>query len=91
MSNEATPDVTLNDQRNIINSDLTVWKNTRFQLQMRYRVQKSLEKLGDVSEPLKAIETELTRCEAAIETLNQMLAEINSVTPDTPASAPTTR
>jgi hypothetical protein len=76
VSNEEKPIVTPEAQRTLINNDLVLWRNTRFQMQMRYRVQKSLEKLGDVTDQLAAIETELARCEAAISTLETMLAEL---------------
>lgn len=62
-----------NIKRQIIEQELALWSNTRYQLQMRYRVNKSI---GSPEEALKRIEDELTKCEQAIDILSKELSTL---------------
>jgi len=57
----------------IIEQETTMYVNTRWQLEMRHRVNK---KLGWTSEQLKAIEDELVNIEKTIEELENIKAEL---------------
>jgi hypothetical protein len=59
-------------QIQIIQQELQMWKNTRWQLEMRHRVTKRIG--GD----LKAIEEEMVRAEGALDELKAILNEIES-------------
>lgn len=54
----------------IIQQEIGLYKNTAYQAQLRYRVNK---KLGAEESVLKALEAEMTKCEATIDILNQEL------------------
>ena len=57
-------------KRQIIAQDLQLWRNTRYQSQLRYRVQKAI---GGTTDQLKTIEDELLKDEQAIDFLESEL------------------
>lgn len=57
-------------KRQIIAAELEQWQVARYQLEVRYRVNK---RIGSEAEALKRIETELERCEKAIDALGDEL------------------
>ncbi len=60
-------------QRAIVENEIALWCNTRYQMQLRYRVRKAI---GETPEQLQEIETELIKCEAALDELQKVLNEI---------------
>jgi len=74
MDTQPTQPIPLERQQAIIVNELEMWRNTRYQLQLRYRVNKGIESTQDV---MQAIEAELVRCEKAIDILK---AELDALT-----------
>ena len=56
----------------IVDSEIAMYKNTRYQLEIRHRINK---KLGNSEEQLKALEKELENVEKALDELKQIKAE----------------
>ena len=56
----------------IIQQDLQMWKNTRWQLEMRHRVNKR------IGNDVKDLEVEMVKTEGAIAELEAMLKEIEA-------------
>lgn len=56
----------------IIKSEIEMYRNTRYQLEIRHRVNK---KLGNTEDQLKAIEKELENVEKALDELKEIEAE----------------
>lgn len=78
MSNEngqvvISEDVPAMVKRGIISQEIMLYKNTRYQSQLRHRVQKAI---GGSQDQLKAIEDELLKIEQAIDFLEQELKEV---------------
>jgi hypothetical protein len=69
MTTEISPEV----KRALIENEITLWRNTAYQAQLRHRVNK---KLGADEQALKALEDELLKAEKAVDILTEMLAEI---------------
>lgn len=59
-------DVPVEVQRAIIQQEIQLWKNTRYQLEIRCRVQQRIG--GDIS----AIQAELEKCEKALDVLAEL-------------------
>lgn len=57
----------------IIDQDIQMYLNTRYQAQLRYRVQKAI---GGTPDQLKVITDELTKIEAALDELNKAKDEL---------------
>ena len=56
----------------IVKQDLQMWKNTRFQLEMRHRINKRIGK------ETKSLEDEMVKAEGAITEAETMLKEIEA-------------
>ncbi len=69
-------DLTNEHQLVIIEQEIFSWKTTRYQLQIRYRVQKSI---GGNPEVFKEIERGLEQCEKALDELEKIKTEIKNV------------
>ena len=71
METKPVQPIPLDRQQAIIVNELEIWRNTRYQLQLRYRVNSDpmVERPG----ALKEIEAELIRCERAIDILKSEL------------------
>lgn len=67
-------EITLEVRRAIIEQDRNMWKNTRYQLQLRHRVQKAL----GATDVLEQIEKELEKCEKALDVLEIVLSELRN-------------
>jgi len=67
-------EITLEVRRAIIEQDRNMWKNTRYQLQLRHRVQKVL----GATDVLEQIEKELEKCEKALDVLEIVLSELRN-------------
>lgn len=59
----------------IIDQDIQMYLNTRYQAQLRYRVQRSI---GGTPDQLKVITDELTKIEAALDELNKAKDELKT-------------
>jgi len=70
METQPTQPIPLDRQHMIIVNELEMWRNTRYQLQLRYRVNTGIGSPPDV---MKSIEAELVRCEKAIDLLKAEL------------------
>lgn len=57
-------------KRAIVEQELTLWRNTLYQLQLRHRVNK---KVGASEAALKVIENEMIKCEATLDALKEEL------------------
>lgn len=68
INDENDPPVTT--KRILVEQELTLWRNTLYQQQLRYRVNK---KIGAEEAILKAIEVEMVKCEAAMDALQEEL------------------
>ncbi len=66
-------DVPANIRRQIIEEEMQIWRNTRWQQQMRYRVNK---RLGNQA-AMAICEKEMENCEVALDELARHLAEIS--------------
>lgn len=64
---------TLDAKIEIAKNERRTWVNTRYQQQLRYKVNKSI---GSDEPVLKRIEAELMKCEAAIEALDGELKSL---------------
>lgn len=58
-------------QEFVLGEEITAWKNTRYQLQIRYRVNKAI---GN-EQACRAIEDELAKCELALDELEKIRGE----------------
>jgi hypothetical protein len=58
----------------IINNEIALYKNTRYQQELRYRVGK---RIGQTQEALKPIEDEIVKIEMAIDELEKALKELD--------------
>ena len=67
---EITPEV----KRVLIEQESTMWRNTRYHLQLRHRVNKAL----GAADGLEQIEKELGKCEKALDVLEIVLAELRN-------------
>ncbi len=56
----------------LIDNQLKLWQNTRFDLQIQVKVSQSI---GDGEERIEALRKELVRCEKAIEKLGALRIE----------------
>ena len=56
----------------IVDSEIAMYKNTRYQLEIRHRINK---KLGNAEEQLKALEKELGNVEKALDELKKIKKE----------------
>lgn len=65
-------------KHNIILQEIQMYKNTRYQLQLRHRVQKAI---GGTADQLKAIEDELLNCEKALDLLKSELESLPTRAP----------
>jgi len=74
MELQPTQSIPIDRQQAIIVNELEMWRNTRYQLQLRYRVNIGI---GSPPETLKQLEAELVRCEKAIDLLK---AELDALT-----------
>lgn len=73
MSDEVSTEV----KRVLIEQDRSLWMNTRFQAEMRLRVQRRLTDHGMGSpDQIKALELSLTECEAALQVLDEELSKV---------------
>lgn len=70
---KATLDVSLEAKTAIIGSEIAMYRNTRYQFQLRHRVQKAI---GGTAEQLKPIEDELTKIEHMLDELEKIKAEV---------------
>ena len=59
----------------IIDSEIQMYHNTRYQLQLRHRVQKGI---GGTPEQLKALEDELAKIESALDELEKIKREVGT-------------
>ena len=59
----------------IIEQEMTLWGNSLYQLQLRYRVNK---KIGSAEVILKQIEDEMLKCEAALDILKEELEGVKA-------------
>ena len=57
---------------NIVDSEIAMYKNTRYQLEVRHRINK---KLGNAEEQLTALEKELENVEKALDELKEIKKE----------------
>ncbi|HEY4723971.1 MAG TPA: hypothetical protein VII92_19110 [Anaerolineae bacterium] len=66
-------------KRAVIEQESAMWRNTRYQLQLRHRVNKAL----GAADVLVQIEKELEKCEKALDVLDVVLSELRNgeVTP----------
>lgn len=62
-------DIANSIKRAIIEQELTMWRNSQYQLTIRHKVQQKL----DNKEQVKAVESELEKCEIAIDVLQAEL------------------
>ena len=67
-------EVTLEAKQAIIEQEKIMWVNTRYQLQLRHRVQKAL----GGTDVLEQIEKELEKCEKALDVLDTVLSELRN-------------
>jgi len=67
-------EITLEVKRVLIEQESAMWRNTRYQLQLRHRVQRALG-AADMQEQ---IEKELEKCEKALDVLEAVLAELRN-------------
>ena len=72
-------EITLEVKRTIIEQESMMWRNTRYQLQLRHRVNKAL----GAADVLVQVEKELEKCEKALDVLDVVLSELRNgeVTP----------
>lgn len=59
----------------LIEQEVSIYQNTRYQLQLRHRVQKSI---GGTEEQLKPIEDDLAKMERALDELEKMRREVDA-------------
>ena len=57
----------------IVDSEIAMYKNTRYQLEVRHRINK---KLGNSEEQLKALEKELENVEKALDELKKIKKDL---------------
>ena len=67
-----TEDVTANTKRILLEQDMQMWKNTRFQAESRRRVYKRLANTDAEAEQIKI----LKNCEAALMDLEEQISEL---------------
>ena len=70
MDTQTTQPIPLDRQQAILVNELEMWRNTRYQLQLRYRVNQGIDSPPEV---MKSIEAELVRCEKALDLLKSEL------------------
>jgi len=58
----------------LVEQESAMWRNTRYQLQLRHRVQKAL----GTADVLEQIEKELEKCEKALDVLETVLVELRN-------------
>ena len=66
-------DVPVDVKTRILENEIAVYKNTRYQLEIRHRVNK---KLGTGGDQMKQIEKELENIEAALDELQKIMDEL---------------
>jgi len=76
MDTQPTQSIPLDRQQAIIVNELEMWRNTRYQLQLRWKV--NADPIIARPEILKEIESELIRCERAIDILKTELDTLTS-------------
>ena len=67
-------EITLEVKRTIIEQESMMWRNTRYQLQLRHRVNKAL----GAADVLVQVEKELEKCEKALDVLDVVLSELRN-------------
>jgi len=68
-------EISVEVKKAIINQELSMWLNTRYQFEVRHRINK---KIGSSAEILKNIEDELTKCEKMIDALEDELNKLEN-------------
>jgi len=68
-------EISVEVKKAIINQELSMWLNTRYQFEVRHRINK---KIGSGAEILKNIEDELTKCEKMIDALEDELNKLEN-------------
>jgi len=67
-------EITLEVKRALIEQESAMWRNTRYQLQLRHRVQRAL----GAKDIMEQIEKELEKCEKALDVLEVARAELRN-------------
>lgn len=60
-------DIPISIKKQIVKQEMEQWEVTRYQLEVRHRVNK---RIGSSADVMKSIETDLERCEKAIDALS---------------------
>jgi len=67
-------EISKGNQKAIINREIEMWSNSKYQLIVQHKVLKSID---DDRTRIEAIEKELIKCEKALDVLNGMLNELS--------------
>ena len=69
-------DISPQAQKAILEQEIALWKNTRYQWEVRHRV---LTRIGASKDELSEVMSQLERCEKALDLLNEELTGIDSL------------